>query len=89
MLLVLPVQFINIFLILGNQNAMWKPTPESLAIWKKFTTEKPSGRDQRNKLVLCLEIQVIQESFCHHATTTLARSSFNMDNFAAYEAAGN
>ncbi|KAG0224960.1 Non-essential glycogen phosphorylase [Actinomortierella wolfii] len=33
------------------------------------------------------DIETIQKSIVHHATTTLARAAYNMDNFTAYQAA--
>ncbi|KAI8895516.1 glycosyl transferase [Globomyces pollinis-pini] len=53
----------------------WKPSPEIAAVWKKFTT--PKDQDE----------EFIQQTFINHATKTLARSSFNMDDFAAYQSA--
>jgi starch phosphorylase len=52
----------------------WQPNPEQLKIWQKNALD-----DEK----LCTK--AIQKSFCHHATKTLARSSFNMDDFAAYQ----
>ncbi|KAJ3311997.1 Non-essential glycogen phosphorylase [Boothiomyces sp. JEL0838] len=52
----------------------WKPSPEIAARWKKLTAPK------------VLTEEHIQEEFVNHATKTLARSAFNMDDFAAYQA---
>lgn len=60
----------------SDQNALWKPTPEALKLWKKFEDEHPGA-----------DTETIQRSICNHAMKTLARSTFNMDNFAAYQAA--
>ncbi|KAI8805271.1 glycosyl transferase [Cladochytrium replicatum] len=60
--------------ITSQAQALWKPSPEALKIWKAYTEPVPS------------DVNSIQKAFCYHATKTLARSSFNMDNFAAYQA---
>jgi starch phosphorylase len=52
----------------------WKPSPEIAARWKKLSKPKEVTEE------------LVQEKFVNHATKTLARSSFNMDNFAAYQA---
>ncbi|KAI9202964.1 glycosyl transferase [Polychytrium aggregatum] len=58
------------------QNPLWKPSPEALNLWKTYAEERQKT-----------DITSIQRAVCTHATKTLARSSFNMDDFAAYQAA--
>ncbi|KAJ3197162.1 Non-essential glycogen phosphorylase [Irineochytrium annulatum] len=58
----------------GKNNPLWAPSETALSIWKANT--EPEDHDEKS----------IIASFCRHATKTLARSSFNMDNFAAYYA---
>ncbi|KAI9342749.1 glycosyl transferase [Zopfochytrium polystomum] len=53
-------------------NPLWFPSEESLATWDKYTAAEGNGLEQ------------IQASFCRHATKTVGRQAFNMDNFAAY-----
>ncbi|KAJ1554742.1 Non-essential glycogen phosphorylase [Cladochytrium tenue] len=56
-------------------NLLWQPSDRGLVTWKDMTA--PESAD----------IETIQSSFCRHATKTVGRQSFNMDNFAAYFAA--
>ncbi|KAI9090808.1 glycosyl transferase [Phlyctochytrium arcticum] len=57
-----------------GQSPTWKPPAAAEQIWRELSREDPT--DDRS----------IQKSFIRHATKTLARSSFNMDDFAAYQA---
>ncbi|OAJ43251.1 hypothetical protein BDEG_26623 [Batrachochytrium dendrobatidis JEL423] len=52
----------------------WKPSPEVAKLWKDLN--KPQDDDEKT----------IQLSFVNHVTKTLARSAFNMDDVAAYQA---
>ncbi|KAJ1336513.1 hypothetical protein BSLG_007297 [Batrachochytrium salamandrivorans] len=52
----------------------WKPSPEAAKLWKDLN--KPQADDEKT----------IQLSFVNHVTKTLARSAFNMDDVAAYQA---
>lgn len=54
-------------------DTVWKPSPEVLKLWEART---PVETDDK---------ELIQRNFCRHATKTLARSTHNMDNFAAYQ----
>ncbi|KAJ1561671.1 Non-essential glycogen phosphorylase, partial [Cladochytrium tenue] len=56
-------------------NLLWQPSDRGLVTWKDMTASEPA------------DIETIQASFCRHATKTVGRQSFNMDNFAAYFAA--
>ncbi|KAI9013003.1 glycosyl transferase [Gaertneriomyces semiglobifer] len=51
----------------------WAPPPEAVQIWEDYSKEERTDEF------------TIQKSFIRHATKTLARSSINMDAFAAYE----
>lgn len=50
------------------------PSATAQQAWKEYSKEESTDDD------------TIQKSFIRHATKTLARSSFNMDDFAAYQA---
>ncbi|TPX45161.1 glycogen phosphorylase [Synchytrium endobioticum] len=62
----------GVFSMTGH--GIWNSTPEAIKLWRSLTVPEP------------LDTHTIQESFVRHATKTLARSSFNMDTFAAYQA---
>ncbi|TPX34591.1 glycogen phosphorylase [Synchytrium microbalum] len=57
----------------GQSGAM-NASPEAIKLWRSLTVPEPT------------DTHTIQASFVRHATQTLARSSFNMDTFAAYQA---
>ncbi|KAJ1536698.1 Non-essential glycogen phosphorylase, partial [Nowakowskiella sp. JEL0078] len=57
------------------QQSLWKPSPEAYKLWNTFNA------DLKN-----VDVTSLQRSFVNHATLTLARSSFNMDTFASYQA---
>jgi len=59
---------------IGGGNPAWKPSPEAIKLWKEFTKAEKD------------DDATIQKHFITHVTKTLERSSFNMDNFAAYQA---
>eukprot|EP00842_Homolaphlyctis_polyrhiza_P001009 jgi/Hompol1/1909/HPOL_000224-RA len=55
-------------------HAAWKPSPEAAKLWRQLN--QPAPDDELS----------IQHSFVNHVSKTLARSAFNMDDFAAYQA---
>ncbi|CAG8555409.1 4527_t:CDS:10 [Ambispora leptoticha] len=57
---------------LKKERAKW--SKETLALWEKYGASEPVDKDG------------FQKSFIRHVTTTLARSSLNVDNFSAYQA---
>ncbi|KAI8817116.1 glycosyl transferase [Fimicolochytrium jonesii] len=57
-----------------GQSPHWTAPPAANELWEKYSKEENTDE------------ATIQESFIRHATKTLARSSFNMDNVAAYNA---
>ncbi|KAJ3281741.1 Non-essential glycogen phosphorylase, partial [Blyttiomyces sp. JEL0837] len=56
-------------------NPLWAPSEKARANWYEHT--KAESNDPN----------AISDSFCRHATKTIGRGAFNMDNFAAYQAA--
>ncbi|KAI8925852.1 glycosyl transferase [Entophlyctis helioformis] len=58
----------------ASQHPAWKPSPEAVKLWRDLN--KPEEDDE----------ETIQRSFVNHVTKTLARSAYNMDDFAAYQA---
>ena len=72
----------------------WNPTPEALQVWRKHTQKEPLGNQLNfhdslklsylyDSYYLFLDTDHIIHSVLHHAHKTLARSSHNMDDFAA------
>ncbi|KAJ3121779.1 Non-essential glycogen phosphorylase [Nowakowskiella sp. JEL0407] len=59
--------------ITSLSQALWKPTPEAAKLWRSYASTDN-------------DIPTLQRSFVLHSTKTIARSSFNMDAFAAYQA---
>ncbi|KAI8914420.1 glycosyl transferase [Gorgonomyces haynaldii] len=57
----------------GSQQG-WKPSPEVAEKWKQLSQS------------LETDVESVQKSFVFHVSKTLARSGFNMDDFAAYQA---
>ena len=57
----------------ANMNPLWAPSPKALKHFQEIA--QPEGND----------VESIEKSFCRHATKTIARGAFNMDNFAAYQ----
>ncbi|KAJ3020905.1 UNVERIFIED_CONTAM: Non-essential glycogen phosphorylase [Siphonaria sp. JEL0065] len=55
-----------------DQRFYWSADEKVLERWTAMTLEELNDEDS------------VARSFCRHATKTLARGSFNMDNFAAY-----
>lgn len=51
------------------------PAKENLALWQKYCKQSPPT------------VKAVQKSFVRHVSTTLARTTFNCDKFAAYAAA--
>ncbi|KAJ3071789.1 Non-essential glycogen phosphorylase [Podochytrium sp. JEL0797] len=56
----------------GGSVPYWSADEAALERWNAMTLEEKNDVDS------------IARSFCRHATKTLARGSYNMDNFAAY-----
>lgn len=61
--------------IVGHHQKEWSKDPEVNERWRKLSVPEPLNKDQ------------IQKSFVRHVITTLARTYFNLDNRANYEAA--
>jgi len=59
--------------IIGQRN--WSDDDEVNKIWEKYSKPAPN------------EMEAVQEGFVRHVVTTLARTHFNMDNYAGYQAA--
>ncbi|TPX68538.1 glycogen phosphorylase [Spizellomyces sp. 'palustris'] len=57
-----------------SHSPAWAPPAGAEQVWNEFSKEESTDE------------ATIQKSFIRHATKTLARSSYNMDQFAAYQA---
>lgn len=60
--------------IVGGQGKQWHGDAAVNALWMKLS--EPEGNDPAS----------LQNSFVRHVLTTLARTYFNIDNFAGYQA---
>jgi hypothetical protein len=61
--------------IVGSRGKLWSDDVAVNALWTQLST--PDGND----------VADLQQSFVRHVLTTLARTYFNIDNFASYQAA--
>lgn len=61
--------------IVGGQGKQWHGDAAVNALWMKLSEPEGNG------------ITDLQHSFVRHVLTTLARTYFNIDNFASYQAA--
>ena len=61
--------------IVGCHGKLWSDNAQVNALWTKLS--EPEGND----------VPSIQQSLVRHVLTTLARTYFNVDNFASYQAA--
>ena len=61
--------------IVGVHGKIWSDDATVNALWTKLSTLEGSETDD------------LQKSFVRHVLTTLARTYFNIDNFAGYQAA--
>lgn len=61
--------------IVGGHNKLWSDDAQVNALWTKLC--EPEECD----------VPAVQRSFARHVLGTLARTYFNIDNFAGYQAA--
>lgn len=69
--------------VFGSEYQLTNMNEDTANLWKKLS----ENEEQSNHSFLCLAAENIQKSFVNHSITTLARTCFNMDDFAAYQAA--
>jgi starch phosphorylase len=61
--------------IVGGHQKAWSDDAAVNALWTKLCANKES------------DVTTVQRSFVQHVQSTLARTYFNIDNFAGYQAA--
>lgn len=61
--------------IVGGHSKLWSDDAQVNALWTKLSEPEAS------------DVPAVQRSLVHHVITTLARTYFNVDSFAAYQAA--
>lgn len=60
--------------IVGGDGKMWSDDPIVNDLWVKLSTHPGNG------------VEDLQKSFANHILITLARTHFNLDNMAGYQA---
>lgn len=61
--------------IVGGHNKLWSDDAQVNALWTQLSTPEAS------------DVPSVQRSIVNHVITTLARTYFNVDSFAGYQAA--
>jgi hypothetical protein len=68
--------------IIGNHYLHPNMDEGTAQLWRKFSENEEQST---NRVIKASEI--VQKNFVNHTIATLARTCFNMDDFAAYQAA--